>query len=300
MRAVHYFLEGDWSPEHDVEDSALEEGLRGGRLFDLAAYLGLASEKCLRQGRFEEARAKIEMLGKIRELYEYEPAKLAFYGQLLILHLEERRLSETQHDGDVYKEASPQDLLHLLSYGLKAKAQLLAGEREAAEESLSRAAEALRKAGRPLPYHLGAFLASRLHADLRDLEDAAGRVEGVPRTLRKRSRRSARAALRVVPTVAFWGPEIFRSVGRQAWLCGQTKEALRWWERSLAAGRRLGTRPELARTAQELSLRLAEGRRGARELEGRGTASWRDEARSVFTELGLAWDLERLEGDSPP
>jgi tryptophan synthase alpha chain len=66
---------------------------------------------------------------------------------------------------------------------------------------------------------------------------------------------------------------------------------------TVEVGRRLGLRPEVARTCQEVGLRLGDGRY---ELEGRGSAAFLDEARRTFSELGLEWDLARLERRASP
>ena len=299
-RFLHHFLEGDWSAEHEIEEAVLEEGLREGRLFEVTSYLGLAAEKALRQGDFPTAGARIQLLDKIWELYEYEPAKLGRYALPFMLRLEQRRLREVGEAADVYIQESPQELLHLAGLGYKARAQLLDGERDDAEATLARADEIVKKVGSPIPYHRSSYLVARLCADLISLEAAAAAGDrGESRRLDRRSRRSGRAALRIVPKVSHWGPEAFRLAGRRAWLTGREAEAVRWWERSLAAGRHLGMRPEIARTYHEAGLRFAESRR-ARELEGRDAAACLEEARMTFAALDLGWDLARLESSSPP
>jgi class 3 adenylate cyclase/predicted ATPase len=297
---VHHFLAGDWSAEHEIDDATLEEGLRGGRLYDVANYLGFAAEKALRQGRFDAARAKIEWFREIFEKYEYEPAKLGWLGLSILLLLEERRLDEAAAAADRYNEESQQDLLHLVSLGYKATAKCLAGELDAAAPALARADDLMARTGRPIPYHLGSVLAARLRLDLVELEAALARGDrDAERRLRRRAARSASRGLRIVPKVAHREPELARLAGRHAWLAGRHDRALAHWRRSLAAAASLGLEPERARTHQEVGLRLASGA-GPRELDGRGAEAHLAEARRGFESLGLAWDLARLEGAAPP
>jgi class 3 adenylate cyclase len=298
---LHYFLEGDWSPAHEIDEPMLQEGLRDGHLFDVTTYLGLSADQALRKGEFAKARAKMEMNDKIWELYQYEPAKITHYAAPFMLGLEERRLPETIKACDVYNQESPQELLHLFSLGYKASAQLLEGAREEAEISLGRAAEIVKEVGSPIPYHLSGYRVARLHADVNDLEAACGcgdRRE--QKRLLKKSRASARAALRIVPKVSYRGPEVLRLVGRRAWLAGRPAEAVRHWERSLNAARALGMRPELARTHHEVGLRLAESSDSPRGLDDRDPAACREAARGLYAELGLDWDATRLETSDPP
>jgi hypothetical protein len=297
---VHHFLEGDWSEAHEIEDAELEAGLRGGRLYDVTNYLGFAAEKCVRQGRFDAARAKIAWFREIFEKYEYEPAKLGWLGLSIILLLEERKLEETAAAADRYNEESQQDVLHLASLGYKAMARCLAGDPEAARAPLARADDVMARTGRPIPYHLGSCLAARFRADLDAFETAlAGGDLVAARALGRRATRSGRAALRLAPKVAYRSAELLRLAGRLAWLQGRPEPALAHWHRSLAAATGLGLEPERARTHHEVGLRLASGD-GPRELDGRGAESHLAEARRGFESLGLAWDLARLESASPP
>ncbi len=297
---VHHFLQGDWSPEHEIDDATLEENLRGGRLYDVTNYLGFAAEKCLRQGRFDAARSKIESFREIFEKYEYEPAKLGYWGLSIILLLEERKLAEAVAAADRYNEESQQDVLHLASLGHKAMAKCLAGELDAAEPPLARADDVMARTGRPIPYHLSSCLAARFRLDLGALEAALAGGDGDrARTLRRRAAKSARNALRLVPKVAYRGPELFRLAGRLAWLTGHHDRGLEHWRRSLGAAAKLGLQPERARTHQELGLRLGTGG-GPRELDGQGAKAHLDHARSGFETLGLAADLARLESATPP
>ena len=59
-------------------------------------------------------------------------------------------------------------------------------------------------------------------------------------------------------------------------------------------------RPELARSYQEVGLRLVDDPVEAQRIDGRSASAYLDEARGIFDELGLHWDLARLEGGTPP
>jgi hypothetical protein len=88
---------------------------------------------------------------------------------------------------------------------------------------------------------------------------------------------------------------VLRLVGRSHWLAGEKKAARHWWSRGLAEGRRLGARPETARTCLEVARALTVSQGPDAELEGRGAADYLEEARNTFQELGLRWDLQQLE-----
>jgi class 3 adenylate cyclase len=297
MRFAHHFLHGDWGAEHEIPRERLDAAQREGRLWDVTTYLGLFGEKRLRQGAFDAVRDTNEWIGGIWDTYGYDVARYNWLGMQVILALEERRLPEAVAAARRYHEESPQDLLHLLAEGWQAEAEILAGDAAAASESLARAERLLRGLGRAIPFHLGSYLNARLLYDVAALADTSG---GERRVLARRARRSARRALGLASKLAYRAPQIFRTRGRLAWQLGDRAAALRWWRRSLERAAVLGMQPERARTCHEIAVHLGGGDGAPRELDGRGAAAWRDEARGSYETRGLVWDLARLESGRAP
>ena len=137
---------------------------------------------------------------------------------------------------------------------------------------------------------------ARLLFDLTALEEAAERGDREQwRTLRRQARRAARQAVRIVAKVAKERTETYRLVGRLSWVLGNRRRALAWWAKSIAEGERLRARPELARTYLEVGQRLA----GRGRLAGLDGAECLRKALRLLSEMGLAWDLERLGAGEP-
>jgi class 3 adenylate cyclase/tetratricopeptide (TPR) repeat protein len=301
MSFVHNFLQGDWSDEHRVEEDLVQENYRAGRLWEVTTYVGLEAEQHVRRGDFARAQERIELIDEIWETYDYDLAKTNHYWLPMILLLEQRRLPQATRAAEVYYDENPEDLLNLLALSSKATAQSRLGDQEGAEASLAKGAEIVARSKHPFPLHLSSYVSARLLVDATLLEESLARGDQAQaRALRKQAKRSGRQAVRVAARVGYRKPEIFRSNGRHAWLVGRSGEALQWWRRSLEVARTLGMRPELGRTCQEVGLRLSENRSGPRDLDGRDGAAYLDEARGIFTSLGLEWDLARLESSTPP
>jgi hypothetical protein len=112
-----------------------------------------------------------------------------------------------------------------------------------------------------------------------------------------RSRRSHRVASRSAARVAGDRPELHRLNGRRLWLLGKQRGALDEWRRGLGAATRLGMRPELARIHAEMARALASSPQ--RVPNGVSMEEERAQARALFTEIGLPWDLRRLERGTP-
>jgi class 3 adenylate cyclase/tetratricopeptide (TPR) repeat protein/ABC-type cobalamin/Fe3+-siderophores transport system ATPase subunit len=256
LNFLHHFLVGDWSREREIDPEDLEQNLRDGRLFEVTTYLGMLSEKRMREGRFGDAREWMEQIDKIWETYEYDPARNNHFGLPIFLALEQRRLADACNAADVYYEENPQDMLHLLALGYKAHAQVLGGELDDAEATLAKAQELVPRLGRPIPYHHSSLTTAQLAFDVARLEREGGRS----RAGREAARKSARRAQAVASRVAFRRPEVLRLEGRRHWLLG--------------ARRNLGA--------------------------GLSAEAHREEARRLFVELALDWDLERLDASTPP
>ncbi|MBW2373916.1 MAG: AAA family ATPase, partial [Deltaproteobacteria bacterium] len=73
----HHILVGDWSDEHEIEDSVVEQGLREGRFWEASTYVNLEGVKHVYQGDFEPARESIRRLTEIADVYQHDHAASA-------------------------------------------------------------------------------------------------------------------------------------------------------------------------------------------------------------------------------
>ena len=295
MNFLHHLLAGDWSDEHGSRTTLLEQGLHYGRLWEITNALNLEGLKAAYQGDFASARVRIERLGKLADQYQHDLAASA--GQFLtaLLHLERRELREAIAALDHYADEHPEAAFRISALGHRAAAEWLRGDADGAEATLERAERLVREAGRVLPYHLTSFLRSRYLLDLHRLEAATGDSPRSERTGRaRRARRSRKAALASAARVAWRRPEVLRLAGTHAWLLGHRSEARARWGESLELARRLGMRPEQARTQAEMGRRLL-ARAGERDTGvRREAAALLEAARLGFASLGLEAELREL------
>jgi class 3 adenylate cyclase/tetratricopeptide (TPR) repeat protein len=280
---ICHYLQGEWDARYTVDDALIEQALRYGQLWDVTSYIGLECDRRLRQGDFARARAGLGKLLEINDTYGYAFASTTREGMEAVLLLEERRLDEAVAVAERYLAGRHEEPLRRFGLGLLAKAELLRGNREGAAAALERGADVGGGAGTIPLWHESTYAASRLLADVVRVEEAG---RGASFSLVRTARRSARHALSVARRVAKDRPDILALVARLAWASGRRRRAERWWARALAAAARQGARPALARTHLDMAVRLADG--GAHERE----------AEAMLTALGLAWDLERLQGTS--
>jgi hypothetical protein len=293
MRFVHDYFQGDWREERAIDDALVEQGLRYGQLWDVSAYLGFRCDIKTHQGDFATVRRLIDELTEIEEVYAYDFARSFVYGYQAMLAVEERRLEAAIDAADAYYRARLEDVLNVLALGVKAKAHVLHGDREASEATLTAAERIIARAGRVPPWHLSEYALARLLYDLAALERGDG-GRGAERAAKRRAAASAKRVIRVAGKVAKVRVEAYRLAGRLAWLGGRRRRALAWWDRSIAEGERMGARPELGRTWAEIGSRLAGAPEGGLTVRGRDASACLAEARALFTSLGLTWDLDRL------
>jgi len=84
-------------------------------------------------------------------------------------------------------------------------------------------------------------------------------------------------------------------MGDYYWLVGKQRKALKWWDKSIKEGERLGARPDLSRTYMEVGKRLLEPKSKYRELNGISAKEYLEKAETLFEDMDLEWDLEQLE-----
>ncbi len=279
---IHHSWEGDWSPEHEVDEALLDEAVRDGLLWDVVTYLGTHAEQRCCKGDFGRTRERLRQVDELWERYDHDLAKSTHYALTMYLALEEGRLDDAVGAADAYYEENPEELLHILALGGKAKAQLGLGDLDGAEATLEVCGQRVEEAGggRVPPYQLSGYQRSRLLLDVARFE-----AEGGAR-VRRRARRSLRAALGGAARCALRRVEVYRLAGLLAWLSDDVRGATRWWERALGEARRLGARPQLARTHAELARRLDGAPVDA--VGGLDAAGHRQRAGALEAELGLA------------
>jgi hypothetical protein len=297
-KLVHHIYQGDWSPEHEVEESLVQESLRYGQLWDVITYLANHGDQKIAMGQFQTAVAEIELVAEIRDQYENDLARSTHGYLATLLALEERRLEDALKEADIHYEENAEELLHVHALSGKAKGQTLLNDLHRAAETMDHCGRIVKKLGarRIPPFQLSNYHRSRLLLDVAELQAAreAGDTAAV-RALRRRARRSGSAALRLAEKCVLRKTEVMRLVGRSHWLAGEEKAARRWFSQSLAEGRRLGAQPETARTCLEVARALTESRSPQTTLERKGAADYLREARAIFEELDLRWDLHQLE-----
>jgi hypothetical protein len=129
-------LEGDWSAEHEIDPRSSTRRCGWATCTGRHHYLGLLAEKRLYQGDFAGAERASAQIDAIWQDYQYDLAKTNHYWLRTLAALD-RSASRTRAAAIEYYEENPEDLLHLLALGCRAKSEVLLGDLDAAERSLA-------------------------------------------------------------------------------------------------------------------------------------------------------------------
>ena len=146
------------------------------------------------------------------------------------------------------------------------------------------------------PLYAPPYLVGRFVYDINQLqkEILSKTPSNIPNT-RRNAYRSGKAALKNSRKYAPYRTKIYRLMGLYYWLIGRQGKALKWWDRTIQEGERLGARPDLSRTYMEVGKRLLEPQSKFKELNGISAPEYLNKAETLFREMDLQWDLEQLE-----
>jgi len=148
-----------------------------------------------------------------------------------------------------------------------------------------------------MPHWYGRYLMGKLIFDLTLLESAI--VSGNQLDIIKYRQETLKGGKKTVShtgkKVALERTEAYKLMGRYYWLIGKQKKALKWWDRSIKEGERLGARVELSRAYFEVGKRLLESQSKYRQLNGIDAQGYLEKAKTLFEEMDLQWDLDDLD-----
>jgi len=147
-----------------------------------------------------------------------------------------------------------------------------------------------------MPVFLVPLLVARFFVDVDQLKHAI-RSENSSDVahLRKRVYNVGKAAVRNSRKYAPCRTKILRLMGIYCWLIGKQGKALKWWNKAIQEGERLGARPDLSRTYFEVGKRLLEPQSNYKQLNGIEAKGYLEKAGTLFEEMGLERDLDDLD-----
>ncbi len=296
---LHNTFSGDWENIGEYDENLVNQNVRIGELFYTAGYALTHGYASIARGDLKSSQEIAKKLYEIADVYENEYSRASFYWYQTQLYVKFRKLDKAQYISDKgIKFTNKTGFLPYMfsTYAFKARVYLMQGEIDKAEEIL----EYLRKIKPDInlvPYFLCTYYLTQIIFNTQKLEKA---IEDGNRSemalYRKKTLKTAKVAIKTARKSAADITESLKLMGTYYWILGKQRTALRWWDRSIKEGERLGARLELSRTLWEVGRRLSEENSRFPNLGGISAEQYKDKARSMFREMNLEWDLKKFDG----
>jgi class 3 adenylate cyclase/tetratricopeptide (TPR) repeat protein len=298
VTTLNNYMAGRWSEIPDFDFFLFEAGTKNGVFWDLTAYSYFQGAAKVYQGKFNEAQEFLGNLFQLEDKYQFRTGGTR-YGLLTEYLLVSRRTSPAQTEANnllsdaVERGLDPWELQGL---GWKGLIQVLSGDVTGAKEALAYADQVRSKRAFWPPWILASSFLGQFMLDLAHLKDALGgdsreRInEYIERAAEKGDKAVSNSGK--FPAHRTWN---YQLMGQYYWLIGKQRKALKWFEKSIKEGERLGARPDLSRTYMEVGKRLLEPHSKYSELNGISAREYLDKAEMMFKDMDLGWDLEQLE-----
>jgi len=291
------YFSGKWADIPAYDKSLLDSATKSGLFWYMSGYTGIQGLARVSQGRFKEAEELLEIVTLLTEKYQFGGAQ----PRLLSVGLAEacRRLPQAEIAANNLIAFSIEGSLEgtqLMGFGWKAVIRILMKNIAGATRCLEQSEQIKRK--RPFwpACYVSASLLGQFMMDLHLLEGVIG---GDSRSSisqhSKAALKSGREAVRNSAKFAAYRTWNYRLMGEYYWLMGKQKKALKWFDKSIKEGERLGARPDLSRTYMEVGKRLLEPNSKYSQLNGIRAKEYLDKAEALFREMDLEWDLEQLD-----
>jgi class 3 adenylate cyclase len=289
---------GVWNEIGKVDHDLIERGLKCGDFWRVTVYITYIGLPKAEQGEFNQFTELIEKLFHIANDFDYELAKVHALGLGADLSVRTRSLCEAivSSDEGVSISQRTSEIHEMMFLGFKGEAQQLLGDTEGSRRTLARARSLHEKQKFFAPIFVAPYLVASFVVDISQLEqEVQAKTSSCGGNFRGEAYRSGKAALKNARAYAPYRTKILRLMGLYYWLVGKQRKALKWWDRAIKEGERLGARPDLSRTYFEVGKRLLEPHSKYRELNGINAKDYLTKAETMFRDMGLEWDLEQLE-----
>lgn len=295
---IHNTFSGDWDKIGEYDNDLVQQNVRIGELFYASGYALTHGYSRIARGYFDVSLTLVQKLHEMAEDYENDYARAACYWFKTQVLVKFRKLHDAltvSEEGIDFTDKTGFRPYMFSLCAFKARVQIMLKGFEEAEKSLEYL-NGIQSEINLVPYFLTTFFLSQLIFDLHKLE-ASMKDNNKTGTAnyRKRALKTAKKAIKNSRKIAADITESYKLMGVFYWLTGRQKKALKWWQKGIKEGERLGARLELSRVFMEVGKRLSEKKSRHKELNGINAQQYLEKAQTLFKEMDLQWDLEELE-----
>jgi hypothetical protein len=300
MSTMIYHCQGNWEKILELDEDLLNAALRNGDRQLASTYLWFHGLVKGEQGEFGQLMKAVDKLHDIGENYDYDQVisnALGLKANYFIIRERNthKALSESEQ-GILYSREKGNEIDEIMFLGLKAEIQGLAGDLEGAHETILQASELHEGQALVIPLYIAPYMTARFLVDIETLKRAiSSKNPSDVMHFQKSAYLSGKAAVRNSSKYAPYRTKTLRLMGLYYWLIGKQSKALKWWNKAIQEGERLGAKPDLSRTYIEIGKRLLEPKSKYKKLNGIDAKDYLEKARIMFKDINLQQDLDELE-----
>jgi len=292
----HNWAVGNWGEVNEYDDNLVNKNLNIGYIFRAIVYLAIRAMFDFERGNFGVVQHKIDKLLEIADTYLHDYARAVAFRLKFSLLVECRKiyglLNEIEESILILGKTG-QEPVNFMLYIFKSRLQIILKDIDGAKESLRSAEKYLSIRGFPLAqsqFLLCQFLLYLYHLEL---AIATGNKQETAK-IGERALKTGKKLVKISQKIAFSRTEAYKLMGTYYWLTGKQEKALRWFNKSIYEGERLGARLQLSRTYFEVGKRLLEPKSKCNELNGIKADEYLSKAKIMFEEMDLQWDLDEV------
>ncbi len=299
VETIHNYLEGNWRSIKAYDDDLVNKTLSFGEIWDASQHLYWHGFLNIYQGSLDIAQRIVKKLDDIFKGYEND-ISISFKYELNTHFLMESRkfpdaLLEIKR-GINFAPKMGLNYFLIEMYSCRALSHILMGDLEKAETSLAHAHHIRCEVDAAVPFQLSNICRTQMQYDLCRLDEARKNGnKSLWSKYRKKALDSGRLLLKISPKTAQHRTESYQLMGLYYWLIEKQKSALKWWDKAIREGERLGSQLSLSRTYFEVGRRLIESQSKYKMLNGLSAEEYLIKAKASFEKMNLHWDLDELE-----
>ena len=294
---IHNFLTGNWHEEFG--ENLIDYDIKIGEITCVSLHLIFLGFIYMELGDFDHTKNIIKKLKRIDNEFSDDGAKVIFYHSNGLLLKKQRKLEDalkTINECIILSENIGHRDRTISLLGTKSQIQVMQDDLGRAEKSLDRAETLISNEGFVSPYYYSSYLMGVLLYNLACLEKSL--ISKNNKSIKKYKNKSLKSGIKVIRNskkVVSEKTKAYRQRGKYYWLIGKQGKALKWWDKSIKEGERLGACPDLSRTYFEVGKRLLEPQSKTKELNGIDAKGYLEKAGILFEEMGLERDLDELD-----
>ncbi len=294
---VHHFLGGNWKALKDYDDDLVDKNCRIGEIYNASQYLFWHGLGTICQGSFDKARAIMDRLQNLYEVYGNSLSEVFKYEISTMLLIESGKLNDAlieSEKGIAFGQKAHSNFWWGF-HTFQAWIHIMMNAIDKAEECLEQA-DRIRVQTETAPFQISYCFKTHLEYNLYCLREStkSGNREEMDKFQRE-AIKSIRSLGRVARKVAYHRTDSYRLTGAYYWTINDHKKALGWWHRAVQEGERLGARPQLARLYFEVGRCLLEEKAQYKKLDNIKGEAYLGKARAWYEEMKMETYLEEID-----